>query len=247
MKKKRFFFYLYRDPKTDDPIYAGKACGIGRAYCHLKKSTNPKLDNTLQKRIREGFNPQPEITEVSSQNAAKVLEIFWIAVFGREDLGTGTLYNLTNGGDGMSGYIPTLQQRENQRNKMNKHFEKPGSHEVAKLNAEKRWSKEGEIEKQCIRMKAYAAEPEAKEIRKAVNEFNRKRFEEPGVREKHSIDSGATSCTIDNGITVYPSGHALKKALGQSKVNGYRSPNFHWIIDGELVPFGVKINRKKKK
>lgn len=49
-----YYTYLYKDPKTDIPVYIGKGKN-NRAFGHLKKSQNPKLNALLRKRTREGF------------------------------------------------------------------------------------------------------------------------------------------------------------------------------------------------
>ena len=46
-----------------------------------------------------------------SDNSAKAIEIFWIAVYGRRDNNTGILVNHTNGGDGSSGFIMSNQHK----------------------------------------------------------------------------------------------------------------------------------------
>lgn len=45
-----------------------------------------------------------------TESTAFALEIFWIAVFGRKDLGKGVLHNKTDGGDGSSN--PSLETRK---------------------------------------------------------------------------------------------------------------------------------------
>jgi hypothetical protein len=50
-------------------------------------------------------------TNLTEEEAFKH-EIYMIAVLGRKDLGTGILRNLTNGGDGVSGFIITEQRRK---------------------------------------------------------------------------------------------------------------------------------------
>ena len=45
-------------------------------------------------------------------------EIYMIAVFGRKDLGTGILRNMSNGGDGCSGYIFNEEEIQKRKNRM---------------------------------------------------------------------------------------------------------------------------------
>lgn len=107
----QFYTYLWIDPKTNIPRYVGKGCGY-RAYHHLK--SNSRIGNLLRKRIRDGYSPQPIIHYEVDEDTALEMEKFWINHFGREDLGLGTLFNLTNGGDGTSGKILS----EDSRNKI---------------------------------------------------------------------------------------------------------------------------------
>jgi NUMOD3 motif len=99
-----FYTYLYRDPKDDTPIYVGKGTDA-RAWVHLNKSTNTRLDNTLRKREREGYAVEPIINFEVDEATALEMEKFWIDFYGRADLNKGTLFNLTDGGDGPAGAI----------------------------------------------------------------------------------------------------------------------------------------------
>lgn len=96
--------YLYRDPKTLTPRYVGVGKTEKRAWEHVrpKAKTNKLLKNMICKRIKEGFTVEPEITHLghSDYELAKQIEIIQIAKYGRLDLGTGTLFNHTDGGDG---------------------------------------------------------------------------------------------------------------------------------------------------
>lgn len=107
--------YLYKDPKTDIPRYVGVGTSDARAKFHLKKNakTNPQLKNMIEKRIAEGYIVQPVITYLGHNDfeAAKLIEINEIAKYGREDLGKGTLFNKTDGGDGGVGVIRSVETR----------------------------------------------------------------------------------------------------------------------------------------
>lgn len=103
------YVYLYEDPKTQLPRYVGKG-QKRRMFTHLDGSHNNRLNNTIKKRLREGFEVRPKvICSGLSSKAACAVEIFWIAVLGREDLGTGPLFNRTAGGDGAAGVVGKTQ------------------------------------------------------------------------------------------------------------------------------------------
>jgi len=65
----------------------------------------------LQKRIIEGFEVSPVVLCADTEADAFEMEELLISMIGREDLGTGTLFNHTNGGEGSSGRVVSEQER----------------------------------------------------------------------------------------------------------------------------------------
>ena len=91
-------FYTYAYLREDGtPYYVGK--GTGRRW---------KKDHAV------GIPPEERVlflkTNLTEEEAHKH-EIYMISVFGRKDLGTGILHNLTDGGEGCSGRIVTEEVR----------------------------------------------------------------------------------------------------------------------------------------
>jgi|SRR5579871_218991 len=95
----KFYTYLWlREDGT--PYYAGK--GIGkRAFLKSNHCASRPKDET---RIL--------VQEHDSEQEAFVAEKFLIAYYGRKDLGTGCLRNLTDGGEGTSGSAMSKQAKE---------------------------------------------------------------------------------------------------------------------------------------
>ena len=97
----RFYTYVYFDI-NDTPIYVGKGCGL-RYLSHFLKSRKTKLANYLKKRKSEGITLTPQIEFHLNEKTAFAIERFWIGVYGKLRDKSGTLYNLTDGGEGVSG------------------------------------------------------------------------------------------------------------------------------------------------
>jgi hypothetical protein len=86
----QFYTYLWlREDGT--PYYVGKGTG--------KRAFNDRKNHR--------FPPPPKdrilLQEFPDEESAFIAEAFLIALYGREDLGEGTLLNLTDGGEGCSG------------------------------------------------------------------------------------------------------------------------------------------------
>jgi hypothetical protein len=99
-------FYTYFWLREDGtPYYVGKGKGQ-RAYrsgCPTLSSCDGYLTVTDFSRII--------IQEQPSEEEAFEVEKFFIAYYGRKDLGTGVLRNLTDGGEGQSGAVVSKESR----------------------------------------------------------------------------------------------------------------------------------------
>ena len=92
-------FYTYTWLRKDGtPYYIGKGTK-NRATVSCEGHRPPCVDNII-------------IQEHQSETDAFEAEKFLIAHYGRKDLGTGILRNLTDGGDGVPGYVFTEEDRK---------------------------------------------------------------------------------------------------------------------------------------
>lgn len=115
---KKYYTYRHRRLDTNEIFYVGIATKGEKKHRSLKKmysrayaktNRNPFWHNIINK-----TNYDVEVlTESNDYEEMKELEVFLISIYGRRDLGTGILCNLTNGGDGSVGWVPSQEQKDN--------------------------------------------------------------------------------------------------------------------------------------
>ena len=94
-----YYTYAYlREDRT--PYYIGKGKG-SRIYSTNRKGLKPPKDKSRIIYLKQNLTEEEAFRH----------EIYMIDVFGRIDLGTGILYNRTNGGEGPSGWVPSEETR----------------------------------------------------------------------------------------------------------------------------------------
>ena len=97
-------FYVYAFLRKDKtPYYIGK--GEGRRAYSKQRIIKPPRDKSRIVFLRKGL----------TEDKAFEWERFYIKHYGRIDLGTGILRNLTNGGEGTSGWVVTEGTKEKMR------------------------------------------------------------------------------------------------------------------------------------
>ena len=115
---KTYYVYLLIDPISGEPIYVGKGSGW-RIYLHATSARKGKIPHgniELFKILRNIQNNGQKIIhrkvlETSDEQLAFNKERELITQYGRRDQGTGILTNLSDGGDGQSGYQHTEESK----------------------------------------------------------------------------------------------------------------------------------------
>lgn len=112
-----FYCYGYCDPESFDPFYYIGKGHDGRAWQHLSDhSAGTPFHNKVASMLCSSRRPEIEIIEDGLiESDAFALERNLICFYGRKDLGLGPLLNLSDGGEGPSGYCQSQAQRENSR------------------------------------------------------------------------------------------------------------------------------------
>jgi hypothetical protein len=96
----KYYTYAYlREDGT--PYYIGKGKGKRKYTKSGRRISIPKDKNRI-------ITLKQNLTEVEAFRHEK----YMISIFGRKDLGTGLLLNMTDGGDGVSGLIHTKKTRK---------------------------------------------------------------------------------------------------------------------------------------
>lgn len=115
MSMEKFDYYVYAlvDPRNGAPFYIGKGRGR-RSKAHAwgcTRGVNPWKDNIIDKVAREGFEIDVVFFSNNlSEEDAFITEKVMIRMHGFKKSG-GLLVNLSNGGEGQSGYHHTFETK----------------------------------------------------------------------------------------------------------------------------------------
>lgn len=143
-----FYVYVYLDPRRPgnytfpgadvsflyEPFYVGKGGTERRKYSHLesfvsKKERNTLKSNKIKKILDSELKPFIEVVYSDlAEASAFTLEKHLISVIGRIDKKTGTLTNLTDGGDGVSGRVYSQEDRDRIRERLRDNHPFQGRH-----------------------------------------------------------------------------------------------------------------------
>lgn len=211
------YVYTYFDEDRDEPIYVGRGVG-GRYARHLIRKDKHPLTQRLASMAKRGQEPLIKIEQIDTPEEADMLEMFLIAAYGRKDLGFGSLLNLSDGGEGNSGYRFTDAQKEIQR-----------------INAQTSWLNLEIRARRIAGLKKAHNTPELLDLKKAnaadpiIKEKQRINQTAAWTPEKRATQSRTLSqpCTID-GTIIYSSRREFVKALGKG-YNGLRHSNFRYL------------------
>lgn len=125
----KYYVYVYRDPrptKSQQPVYVGKGTGDRDMFHWLRESHNKPMQDFKSHLKRLGLVPIVDrVFETDIESRAFDEEIRLIALYGRRNLRLGTLFNLTDGGEGGSGTIRTAAHREVDRQISLAHWRDP--------------------------------------------------------------------------------------------------------------------------
>lgn len=128
-KEENICVYRHRRLDTNEIFYIG--IGVkDRPYCKWNRS---KWWNKVVNKTK--YEVEILYENLSWEDACE-LEMFLISLYGRKDLGLGTLVNMTNGGDGTYGLIRSEESKEKMRGENNPFYGKKHSEETRKIMSE---------------------------------------------------------------------------------------------------------------
>ncbi len=179
-----FCTYIYRDPKTNIILYVGEG-SLKRPFDHFRLKS--RLGEMLRKRVREGFNPQPQIIPASSKEDCQEMEMLLIEMIGRLDLKTGPLFNLTRGGDGVVGHKMSQEALKKIGEATKRRFQDPEVKKAHKLAAVKACTPEVRAKKGAA-LKKVLSTPEMREKWSKVGKATQSK---PELQKRHSDNTKA--------------------------------------------------------
>ncbi|MFU0504132.1 hypothetical protein [Pseudaminobacter sp. NGMCC 1.201702] len=196
-----FYVYTWSRPDTGEVFYVGK--GHGNRDKNLS-GRNKLFRSILDKLSALGMEPTVErVSSGLTEIGAFQLEAELVSHYGRRDLGTGSLANFTDGGEGRVGSIVSLRTRKKKslalartlqdpavRKKWSRaqftRYEDPAQRELTSLALKKRYEDPSEREKTAAALRGI---PKSSEHIKHVREALLASWESDELRAAHRRQS----------------------------------------------------------
>ena len=226
-----YYTYAYlREDRT--PYYVGKGKGR-RVYTKGKVEIKPPKDKTRIIFLKQNLTEEEAFKH----------EIYMIAVFGRKDLGTGILFNFTDGGEGTSGYNHTEQCKEIMSSlKKGKCLTLEHKKKLSMIRKDRKWWNDGSIEKKFydypgknwfpgrlkneeIKIK-YGKQNIGRKPTKEFLEKNLKRF----LKYNYTIKSPDGKIYTTNNMKEFSKIHNLTSRLMTSVAQGKYKQHKGWTV-----------------
>lgn len=113
-QSRQFFVYVYRSP-DGSPFYVGKGL---RSRISQRGNRSPEFLAYLAALVAQGLEPIVDVEPQPDEATAYLRERELIALYGRSNIGTGSLVNKTSGGEGMRDVWLSDEDRERARVQM---------------------------------------------------------------------------------------------------------------------------------
>jgi hypothetical protein len=206
-----YYTYAYlREDQT--PYYIGKG-KRNRIYSTCKRVKPPKDKSRI-------IFLKQNLTE---EEAFKH-EIYMIAVFGRKDLGTGILHNMTDGGDGISNWGTPEQRSEITRKANASRTPEQRSEAARKRQANKTPEQRSEVARKAREVYLSTSTPEQRS--EVARKANASRTPEQRSEVARKASSIKWQCTVTGFITNAGSLSHYQKARGIDTSNRIRLSSY---------------------
>lgn len=228
---KRYYVYEIVDPRDDKVFYVGKGQDK-RMYIHFNRVksghelNNKHLTNKLKQLLTENLKPiYNKVFESNDEYEAFGKEIELIAFYNKSNL-----CNLTDGGEGQSGRIPSKQTIEKIRNKA---IERCKSIEYRKMISEK--TKEAMDEPKF--KEEFLKRVKSEDSRKNISEKTKEAMNMPEIKCKMKLAQTGEN----NGFFGHKHTNEWKKSISDKNKERYKS-----IVELEKLGESIKNSEKYK-